>query len=261
MPQHQPDPQPLRSLPTAAPDPAPAPVPVGVLLPPPAATPVTGGPLIYGEDRAWTTRTIGVLVATYTRPGDAVGTNDPDLYPTVADVATWLNRSITLLPGHPWPFHQPGLQQPADLILAWLPEPGHDSLTALTTWMRVHRRRLSATGYLIASVDPFGPARPDQAHSPRYTDHATNVITAARAAGLAYHQHLIAIHTRLAEPPPPDADAGAGRPVRATGTGGAHARVHTDLYVFAAHPPGPPGPRRADDHPAEDTDGIEVGHG
>jgi hypothetical protein len=73
----------------------------------------------------------------------------------------------------------------------------------------------------VANVDAFG----------RFADHASEAVTAGKAAGLVYHQHLVAIDEPLCEPPPaqrverPDADALSGAEFT-------HRRQHTDLLIF-----------------------------
>jgi hypothetical protein len=83
-------------------------------------------------------------------------------------------------------------------------------------WIAACRDALTPGGFLITAVDPTG------AHGD-FADHATTVIVAARACGLAYHQHLVTVTRPLPETdgPPPPLLSGARRP-----------RVHADLYVF-----------------------------
>ena len=69
-------------------------------------------------------------------------------------------------------------------------------------------------------------------------DDPGEVIVAARAAGLIYAQHIVAVHAaitggQLAPGPPGDA-----RPDEADGPPAVHARVHSDLLVFTK--PGTP---------------------
>jgi hypothetical protein len=73
----------------------------------------------------------------------------------------------------------------------------------------------------VANVDASG----------RFADHASEAVAAAKAAGLVYHQHLIAIDEPFRDPPPvprverPDADALRGAEFT-------HRRQHTDLLIF-----------------------------
>ena len=69
-------------------------------------------------------------------------------------------------------------------------------------------------------------------------DDPGEVIAAARAAGLIYAQHIVAVHAAITggqlTPGPP----GAARPDEAAGPPAVHARVHSDLLVFTK--PGKP---------------------
>jgi hypothetical protein len=66
-------------------------------------------------------------------------------------------------------------------------------------------------------------------------DDPGGAIAAARAAGLIYAQHIIALHAAITggqlTPGPPD----AARPDEADGPPAVHARVHSDLLVFTKH--------------------------
>ena len=81
-------------------------------------------------------------------------------------------------------------------------------------------------------------------------DDPGEVIAAARAAGLVYAQHIVALHTAITDgqltPGPP----GAARPDEAAGHPAVHARIHSDLLVFTkrrdrpmSHPRPPHRPR------------------
>ena len=63
-------------------------------------------------------------------------------------------------------------------------------------------------------------------------DDPGEVIAAARAAGLIYAQHIVALHAAITggqlTPGPP----GAARPDEAAGAPAVHACVHSDLLVF-----------------------------
>jgi hypothetical protein len=63
-------------------------------------------------------------------------------------------------------------------------------------------------------------------------DDPGEAITRARAAGLVYAQHIVALHAAITggqlTPGPPD----AARPDEATGPPAVHARIHSDLLVF-----------------------------
>jgi hypothetical protein len=63
-------------------------------------------------------------------------------------------------------------------------------------------------------------------------DDPGEVIAAARAAGLVYAQHIVALHAAITggqlTPGPP----GAPRPDETAGPPAVHARIHSDLLVF-----------------------------
>ena len=63
-------------------------------------------------------------------------------------------------------------------------------------------------------------------------DDPGEVIAAARAAGLIYAQHIVALHAPITggqiTPAPPD----AARPGEGTGPAAVHARAHSDFLVF-----------------------------
>lgn len=106
----------------------------------------------------------------------------------------------------------------AQLVLTRLPVPGvRYGLRGSSRWITACATALAPGGHLLVAVDALDRAG-------RYTDRATTVIVAARAAGLTYHQHLIAITRPLPDPdqPPPPLPAG-----------GRHERIHTDLYAFS----------------------------
>jgi hypothetical protein len=226
------------------------PVPLAVLLPtaPSRHLPV---PVDTGDPAGLTPSTAARLVGLYTAPGDLVvdldGTGvlaaaaaaagrrtttlvtdrdraekiqtavETDLEPTRRSLARTLaadpDQTADLLRA------QPGRVQ---LLLTRLPATGRQlDLRTATRWLTACRTALADTGYLIAAVDPTGP-------NDAYVDHATTVITAARATGFLYHQHLIAVTQPLPEPDHPD------RPPGPLPAGGRHDRVHADLYVLAA---------------------------
>lgn len=106
------------------------------------------------------------------------------------------------------------------LLITRLPLDGRQmTLWDAGRWMTACRHALVPHGYLIAAINPT-------TNDP-YVDHATTVITAARAAGFIYHQHLLGIADRLPEPD------GEQPPPPRLPTGARHKRVHTDLIVLA----------------------------
>jgi hypothetical protein len=92
--------------------------------------------------------------------------------------------------------------------------------------MREQRLALAAGGFLVTAVAADGP-------DGTYTDRATTVITAARSAGLIYHQHLIAVHEPVPEGEPPD-DAETAVTCGPGPVGRLYTRSHGDLFVFAS---------------------------
>jgi hypothetical protein len=200
-----------------------APVPVAILLP--AAGSRRGGARRPGRISA---HTACRLVARYTHHGELV--IDLDANPAISAAAGWLERrSLTVTDHHRADRHHrreftPRPGDPARLVIATLPRPGAASLAGLTEWMRQARDQLLAPGgFLLAVVTGMGAGR--------RADPATTIITAATAAGLSWHQHIIDVHTPLAEHEPraePDtAAATTPRLVR-----GRHRRVHNDLLAF-----------------------------
>jgi hypothetical protein len=205
----------------------PEPVPVAVLLPRPAGTrpPERHRQAVaYG----WTAQVAGVLIAVYTQPGDLVAVTAPELYPGIAPIAAWLDRKTALRPDA-----GPIVVR---LVLGLLPRPGAAGLLGAADWCATQRARLRDGGYLVVAVDPL---RGGTSTDTGFADLATSLIAAARTAGLRYQQHLIAVHSRLPEPAAEPASLGSpptGFPGRAGPAGSGpvrHARVHTDLYVFA----------------------------
>ncbi|EXG79863.1 hypothetical protein [Cryptosporangium arvum] len=214
------------------------PVPTAILLPRPATDP---GPEASLPPRpgGWSSSTVGALVAVYTRLGDRVAVVDPNLSGTVTPVTELLGRRTAVLPMREF---TPSAGRRTRLVLARLPEPGVPAGSALGEWMHRVARSLTERGYLAVTVDPFGayPAQRERSGEPgraRYRDHTTSVIAAARAAGLRYQQHLIALHTTVLEPDTRER-SGPGAP-DASDSGGrrapVHERLHTDIFVFAAH--------------------------
>ncbi|MFG1924352.1 hypothetical protein [Cryptosporangium sp. NPDC048952] len=193
----------------------------------------------------WSAATVGALVAVYTRLGDRVAIVDPDLSGTVAPVTEWLGRRADLL--RLGRFAPPAAERRARLVLAHLPDPGIPTDAAFGQWMHRVVRSLTERGYLAVTIDPFGayPAQRERTSDrgrARYRDHTTSVIVAARAAGLRYQQHLIALHTTSLDTAPLDTDTG-GRSRSGLqdppGSGGrrvpSHERQHTDIFIFATY--------------------------
>lgn len=225
------------------------PVPLAVLLPTAPSRHVPA-PLDAGDPAGLTPSTAARLVGPYTGPGDLIvdldGTGvlaaaaaaagrrtttlvtdrhraekiqtaiETGLAPTRRGLARTLaadpDQTTDLLRA------QPGRVQ---LLLTRLPAAGWQlDLRTATRWLAACRTALADTGYLIAAVDPTSS-------NGAYADHATTVITAARATGFLYHQHLIAVTQPLPEPDHPDTPPDRLPP------GVRHDRVHADLYVLA----------------------------
>jgi len=71
----------------------------------------------------------------------------------------------------------------------------------------------------------------------RRRDHPGEAITLARAAGLVYAQHIVALHAAIRDSQlAPGEDVAS--PDDAAGTGAAHVRIHSDFLVFTK--PGTP---------------------
>jgi hypothetical protein len=170
------------------------------------------------------------MIATYTRVRDVV--IDLDRNATVNDAARRLQRrpANLLTDRHRACGPQPGPQLPlhgddgAGLIVARLPRPGAYTLDlhGLTASMQTWRAALRPGGHLLAAltVSDWGG------------NHASTVITAARAAGLLYHQHLLALRGPLPEGEPraePDTAASTAPQL----IDGRHVPTHTHLLMFA----------------------------
>lgn len=199
-----------------------APVPVAILLP--AAGSRRGR---AGRPGRISAHTACRLLARYTHHGELV--IDLDANPAISAAAGWLERrSLTVTDHHRAERHHrkftPRPGEPARLVIATLPRPGTTSLPGLTEWMQQASDQLLTPGGFLLAVLTGNGAR-------RHADPATTIITAAVAAGLSWHQHIIDVHTPLDEHEPraePDtAAATAPRLVR-----GRHHRVHNDLYAF-----------------------------
>ena len=128
---------------------------------------------------------------------------------------------------------------PGLLLEAGCPEAGQAALAI------IGRGGPGAGGVLYAACErvlrPGGVLAVMTASTPRpggLRDDPGEVIAAARAAGLIYAQHIVAVHAAITggqlAPGPP----GAARPDEACGPPAVHARVHSDLLVFTK--PGKP---------------------
>ncbi|HYN96670.1 MAG TPA: hypothetical protein VES42_22750 [Pilimelia sp.] len=210
------------------------PVPVALLLPPPArnddTTTTPGG---MPDWCGITARDIARLIATYSEPDDIV--LNLDAHPTINGAAAHLHRHpVTPLTDRD-PHRVPckGVapeampRHDAGLLVVSLPCAGikgldvHDLARAVRTW----RPALRPGGYLLVALR--APTPELGATSPRAT-----VIAAARAAGLIYHQHILAVLAPLPEVEPramPDTAASTTPALR----DGRHAPAFHDVLVFA----------------------------
>ncbi|HEY5357519.1 MAG TPA: hypothetical protein VIJ82_07475 [Streptosporangiaceae bacterium] len=127
---------------------------------------------------------------------------------------------------------------PGLLLEARCPEAGHAALAI------AGRGGPGAGGVLYAACErvlrPGGVLAVITASTPRpagLRDDPGEVIAAARAAGLIYAQHIVALHAAITDgqllPRPQDAS-----PDETAGPPAVHARVHSDLLVFTK--PGTP---------------------
>jgi hypothetical protein len=177
------------------------------------------------------------LIRHYTRAGDVV--LDLDNHPTVARAARYLHRhpAILVADGDTNHVRLTGVRaRPArirqltetgvTLLLAGLPRPGGDrlGLHALTEAMHQWRRLLRPGGFVLTILPPGPPGA-------GRTSRRSTVITAARAAGLRYHQHLPALLVPLpaTEPRTDLATAADTRPALLDGR---HALIHLDVLAF-----------------------------
>jgi hypothetical protein len=196
-------------------------VPVALLLPPPGSPPSR-------RRRGLSRHAACQLLTWYTRAGDLVA--DLDQQPALTAAAGWLERRLTTggraLDTRPDDARRPAGR--ARLVIATLPRPGAHRLHPITGWIgQVRARLLAADGYLLTVVTPGSAGG-------RFVDHATTVVAAARAAGLAYHQHLIDVPHPLVpehEPRAEPATPAAGPPQLPHGR---HRPAHVEVYVFAA---------------------------
>ncbi|MEV8515915.1 hypothetical protein [Dactylosporangium sp. NPDC051484] len=224
MPQHTPDPSPERPR-------------VGLFLVPAhrRRAPLADADAWHGLDPhrlAW-------LIRHYTRAGDVV--LDLDAHPAVARAARYLHRYPAVLvpdgatsrvrltgirarPAHIRRLTDSGVS----LLLAGLPRPGADriSLRAMTDAMSQWRRLLHPGGFLLAVL----PARTPE---PGRISQRSAVVTAARAAGLRYHQHIpvLAVPLPDAEPRTDAATAASTRPALLDGR---HVPIHIDVLAFGS---------------------------
>lgn len=170
------------------------------------------------------------LVAVYTRPGDRVV--DLDASTDLAQAARWWGcRYATALDSND-PQTPPGFavvtpgRERARLVVVTLPAPGRPVVLApLARLFRTWRAGLAPDGYVVARVLTHTGQQ-------RFVHPASTVITAARTAGLLYHQHLIEVTRPLPEDEPRAHPSGTTL-APALRDDGRHHPAHRDLFVFA----------------------------
>jgi hypothetical protein len=175
------------------------------------------------------------LIARYTRDADTV--LDTDAHPSVAAAAEHLHRrpGVAVTEGeHPQGSLQPfdrrtvAARRGAGLVLATLPRLDIDTrdLHALSRALRAWRAQLRPGGFLIVLL-AAGPGT-------AALGHRSTVITAARTAGLLYHQHIPALLVPLpGTERRTESTVALHPPLR----GGRHVRAHRDLLAFASMTP------------------------
>lgn len=178
----------------------------------------------------FTTRTAQLLVGLYTRAGDTIVSvgDGPALHGAAGAGGC---RYLTV----PDPADLAGLAHVAGaarlLVLRWPPPDGtcpasldadpQPASTAMVEVFTTCRRLMTPDGYTIVAVAPA----PDTYG----VDHAWRLVPAARAGGLGWLEHIVAITTpidgdHLAVPAAPAGPATIGTV--------SDLRVHIDLYVF-----------------------------
>jgi SAM-dependent methyltransferase len=161
------------------------------------------------------------LIGHYTRVGDLI--LDLDRHPSVRQAAVYLHRrAATADPDTSVPerIHEAALvlAGPAHLDLGNLPR----LVEALRGWHRL----LRPGGFLLTVLPPAGAEG-------RRTSRRTTVITAARAAGLRYHQHLPVVLVPLPDDEP-RTRANSAASIAPALLDGRHLPVHLDVLTFAA---------------------------
>ncbi|WP_328366672.1 hypothetical protein [Micromonospora zamorensis] len=181
-------------------------------------------------------RRLAWLIRHYTHDGDLVA--DLDNHPTVFRAARYLHRyPVTITsdggrirvtddrPARARRLAEDGLA----LLLAGLPRPdghrlgSHDTAEAMRLWHRL----LRPGGFVLVALHARAP-EPGRRISRRST-----VISAARIAGLRYHQHIPVLVVPLpAHDPRTDAATAASTPPALLD--GRHLHTHMDVLAFTA---------------------------
>jgi len=199
-------------------------VPIGLFLPGPhgASLPPMASPDLP-DWQGLSALGVAQLIGRYTRPRDTV--LHLDTHPAIAAACGYLERATGEIANNPQRTATPTHR--AALLLASLPRPGLDSadLHRLVSAFQQWRPTLRPGGFLLVALT----VRPPAAGS---ISERSTVITAARAAGFLYHQHLPIVLAPLPdhEPrtnPSPELSHLMGLP------GGRHRVTHRDLLAFA----------------------------
>jgi hypothetical protein len=161
------------------------------------------------------------LIGHYTQAGDLI--LDLDRHPVVRQGAAYLHRraaTVDLNAFAPERLHE------AALVLAGPAHLDLGNLPGLAEMMRGWHRLLRPGGFLLTVLPPAGTET-------RRTARRTTVITAARAAGLRYHQHLPVVLVPLPEAEP-RTKANSPASIAPALLDGRHLPVHLDVLAFAA---------------------------
>jgi hypothetical protein len=207
------------------------------------------------------------IITAFSRPGELVVTLDARDGVLVAAAAAAGRRVLGLAPGprsgqltlaglagldprlRPLAEVRPG--GPALLLAAGNPEAGQAALAIIGGGEPAPGEPAADPGVLYAACQrvlrPGGVLAVITASTPGpggLRDDPGEVISRARAAGLVYAQHIVALHvpvtgSQIAPAPGP---GGAARPGEVAGPAAVHARVHSDFLVFTQ--PGFPGSSR-----------------
>ena len=121
---------------------------------------------------------------------------------------------------------------PALLLEAGWPEAGRAALAITgrdgpgTSVLYAACERVLRPGGVLAVITASTP------HPGGLRDDPAEVIAAARAAGLVYAQHIVALHATITGGHLTTGPPEAARPDEAAGPPAVHARIHSDLHVF-----------------------------
>lgn len=198
------------------------------------AAPLADAAAWYGLDPqrlAW-------LIRHYSQDGDVV--LDLDNHPTVASAARFLHRHPAAIttdgehtqvrvtddrPARARRLAEDGIA----LLMAGLPRPGGDRLGLHATTEAMHQwhRLLRPGGFILTALPAAGT-------QPGRVSRRSTVITAARAAGLRYHQHLPVLLVPLPAVEP-RTDAATAASIRPALLDGRHLPVHMDVLAFTSH--------------------------